>query len=167
MLASAVMVAATAVGLSLRQPKKDLIHAGAEVSSVLPEAVRHVTFKTGAVVFVAQRKDDGPFNVRVTFSDGRPSQTCSVSSDLGGHLAALTVLTAKSGETDAASFPIQLGVLEVKSHMQDDDSPPVEFRRRADMRGVALYNKHAFEVDPPYPALAAMEAGCAGVGARR
>jgi hypothetical protein len=136
------------------------IKAGLEVSAISLEAIRQLSYRTPTMIFVAQRSDEGQFSVRITFHNGKPSRSCTVSSDLDGNLTALNMLTAKSGEVPVSDYPVP-GVLEIKSMLKDDpDLSPIEFQRRADMHGIAVYQGQAFATDVPYQALTALEELC-------
>lgn len=130
---ASLFLAGLAVGTAIASwasaPTHIVVHEGATLVSVLPEAVLALSYASPTGMTTAQRATAGtPFHVLSTFADGRPVERCITPADMEGQLNKLTTLIARrelSLQQREAEFPVQLGVIEVRDAMIAEPSGPV------------------------------------------
>lgn len=125
---SGLAVGAVIAGWASTPSHLDIREASTMVS-YLPETVMSLAYATPGGMTTAQRSVSGAsFQIQSTFADGRPVQRCSASADLEGQLDNLTTLTARRSLSLARrenEFPVQLGVIDVRSSVIGEPSSPV------------------------------------------
>lgn len=138
---SGLVVGATIAGWASTPSHLDIREASTMVS-YLPETVMSLAYATPSGMTTAQRSVSGAyFQIQSTFADGQPVQRCSASADLEGRLDKLTTLTARRSLSLAqreSDFPVQLGVIDVRSSVIGEPSSPVLVFTNKDKTAVAV-----------------------------
>lgn len=148
------------------------IEAGDELQTIASDQVTTLSFANDQFAFTAQRsKLDGNFNVLVTFSDGRPARSCTMSSDLGSRLSEFVRITAKKGlsvDEREHFFPAHVGNFSLQT-FGSEPVPIMSIYADADRRRTAVISsEYLAEVETPLSAFEKLEMGCgAGSGKSR
>ena len=144
------------------------VQPGTEVIGFLGEQVMSLSLAMPSSTVTAQRSRPGaPFSVMVTFADDRPSQHCTSTGDLRGHLAALTSIVAGRQWTAAQlkdEFQQALGTLSITTGAAEGDARLDVFADRQRQRTAAAYGGIAIEIRHAAASLDALAAGCARLG---
>jgi hypothetical protein len=162
LLAGACVLGAAALAVSTRHSAPE-VQPGTTVLAVAEEGVRAVIYRAGAMTLTARRVGAGPFDVHVTYSDGRAAQQCQVSQDLAGLLHDLSEIDARRQLTEkqlAGEFPLEVGILEVEDNVGEPMSP-FTVRMTKDRSAVALaYSGVAIEADVMPDVFVRLGKGC-------
>jgi len=143
--------------------------SGREYMSMSEEELRLLTYSTKTMTLTAQRSQSGaPFLVQATFTDGRPSQSCTASHDLAGQLEAFTHFVSKRRLTIDQldeEFPVQHGVLDLRNQMNPEPGGPylVYTDKAAKSTALVSYGT-AVELTMPLAAFSRLEMGCEELG---
>ena len=93
------------------------------------DALRSVTYTSAKGTTIAQRgRAEDPFELQITFADGRPVQRCRAGQALDGAIRALLRYDLKrrlSAEELKKSFPLPLGVVDIRDTLVVEPSGPV------------------------------------------
>lgn len=145
-------------------PATPSFRPGDELQSVDPDYVRMLSFTSSGSTVTAQRSVMGtPFDVVMTYADGKASAHCRLSKDLMGRLAPFTRITAKRGlsvDEREAQFPVHVGNLLLQSFSTEPDAPIMVFTNAAE-NSVAFISEHYIaEVAVPLSAVRDLDMKC-------
>jgi hypothetical protein len=149
-------------------PPHPAIQSGATLAGFMPDEVMSLTYTTPWGRTTAQRStSNAAFQILSTFALGRTAQRCSASPEMTGHLAELSVVTAKRGlsltEREQA-FPMLLGRLEIRdSAISDPTEPVLVFANRTRTAVAVVLGGPAAEVTLPVAELGWFETACEGL----